>query len=159
MGLPAELVRATFQQELERAKIIADKAGFILEGDPAALAIRVWYTARDGEPYILVGEFDDYKAQPPLLDFEEFDTGKRGTHRAYPWSRYDSFFHTDPIICAPFNRKAYRKVHTNWQLAGWMNSTEQGVQWSQYTTMPSMLLLVHKRLCHPQQYERRMTPP
>ena len=158
MGLPVELVRETFKQELERAKVIADTAGFILQGDLETLAIRAQYTAHDGEQYILVGEFDDYKAQPPLLDFEEFDTGKRGTHRAYPWSNYDSFFHTAPIICAPFNRKAYQNVHTSWQLAGWMTSTEQGVQWSQYTTMPSMLLLVHKRLRHPLQYQRRMAP-
>lgn len=159
MGLPVELVQETFQQELERAKVIAKTAGFTLEADPDALAIRAKFTAHDGEPYVLVGEFDDYKAQPPLLDFEEFDTGKRGTHRAYPWSDYDSFFHPEPIICAPFSRKAYKKVHTNWQLAGWMNSTEQGVQWSQYTTMPSMLLLIHKRLLHPKQYQRRMKSP
>lgn len=159
MGLPTALVRATFQQEFERAKVIADKAGFVLEGDPEALTIRARYTAHDGEQYILVGDFTDYKAQPPMLDFEEADTGKRGTHRAYPWSSYDSFFHTEPIICAPFNRKAYQKVHTNWQLAGWMNSTEQGVQWSQFSTMPSMLLVIHKRLRHPQQYQRRMTSP
>lgn len=159
MGLPVEVVRETFLQEFKRAEVVAGKAGFMLEGDSDALTIRASFTARDGEQYILVGDFDDYKAQPPLLDFEEFDTGKRGTHRAYPWSSYDSFFHGDPIICAPFNRKAYQKVHTNWQLSGWMTSTEQNVQWSQYTTMASMLALIHGRLRHPEKYQRRMTTP
>jgi hypothetical protein len=159
MGLPVDVVRATFVQEFERAKVVAKAAGFGLEGDPVALTIRARFTAHDGEQYILVGNFDDYKAQPPMLDFEEFDTGKVGTHRAYPWSSYDSFFHGDPIICAPFNRKAYQKVHPNWQLSAWMTSTEQNVQWSQYKSMASMLTLIHGRLRHPDRYHRRMVTP
>ena len=155
MPLPADLVRFTFESELARARHIAGKAGFAMDADVEALTIRAVYTAPDGQQFILTGLFDDYKAQPPLLDFEEPGTGRVGTKAAYPTGT-DSFFHTQPIICAPFNRKAYAEVHRDWPMPTWMESTTQNVAWRDFSTMAGMLLLVHKRISDPALYRGRM---
>ena len=155
MALPADLVRCTFESELEQSRRIAGKAGFVLEADVDALTIRAVYKAPDGQEFILTGLFDDYKARPPLLDFEEPGTGRVGTKSAYP-AGHDSFFHPKPIICAPFNRKAYAEVHADWPMPTWMGSTAQNVNWRQYSTMPSMLWLVHKRISDHALYRGRM---
>lgn len=157
MGLPGDLVRCTFESELEQAQRIAGKAGFGLEADVDALTIRAQYQAADGQEFVLTGLFDDYKARPPLLDFQEPGTDRVGTKAAYP-AGIDTFFHSQPIICAPFSRKAYVQVHAGWPIASWMTSTEQGVNWKQYSTMAGMLLLVHKRVTDPRLYRGRMAP-
>jgi hypothetical protein len=155
MTLPADLVRCTFESELERSRYIAEKAGFVLDADVEALTVRAVYKAPDGHQFILTGLFDDYKARPPRLDFEEPGTGRVGTKSAYPVG-HDSFFHPQPIICAPFNRKAYAEVHTDWPMPTWMDSTTQNVNWRDFSTMASMLLLVHKRISDPTLYRGRM---
>ena len=121
MALDLEVVRFNFQKEVVRARERAALFKWGWKDDPLALTVRVEYTAVDSERYILVGEFDDYKEKPPLLEFEEPGTGVRGTRRAYPQG-HDSFFNTTgPTICAPFSRKAYVTVHSGgWQFKDWM---------------------------------------
>jgi hypothetical protein len=154
--LPLEIVRANFERELPRARECAGMHGWEWEDDLEALTVCAGFTALDGERFILCGAFDEYKAKPPLLEFEEPGTGKRGTPKAYP-KGHDSFFHaTGPTICAPFNRKAYREVHKNWQMADWMASRESSVNWSQYSTVAGIFTLVYARLTHPEYYKGRM---
>lgn len=156
MSLPIEIVRANFELELPRARECARLHGWEWKEDVDALTARAEFTALDGERFILCGEFDDYKAKPPFFDFEDPDTGKRGTARAYP-KGHDSFFHsTGPIICAPFSRKAYKEVHRQWQFGDWMTSRENNVNWAQYSTMAGMFMLVFTRISHPDYYKGRM---
>jgi hypothetical protein len=150
MGLPVEAVRLTFEEEFEKSRRRAELLGFELTGDVDLLKIRATFTALDGQKFILLGEFDDYKMQPPWLEFEEPDTGNVGTKRAYPKSK-DSFFHGHPCICAPFSRKAYKDVHkSDWTFAGWTTAVVSNFNWAQYSTMPAMLVLVHTRLTDPE---------
>lgn len=156
MTLPLEIARANFQQELPRAMECARAHGWDLTEDLDTLTVRVSFTALDNESFILCGAFDEYKAKPPFLDFEEPGTGQRGTAKAYP-KGHDSFFHsTGPCICAPFNRKAYKDVHPGWRCEDWTTSTESGVRWSQYSTMAGMLTLIHTRITNPAYYKGRM---
>lgn len=153
MGLAAEVVRLNFEKELARARSVAETRGFDLDADVDALTIRATFVAADGERFILVGAFDDYKAKPPLLEFEEPGTGVRGSKRAYPQTGNDSFFHGHPCICAPFSRKAYGNVHNDWDFSNWTNSQANGTDWRQYSTLASMLVLVHSRLTFPDLYK------
>lgn len=147
MELPPEVVRFNFQSELERALARADIFGFTLEGDVDALTVRAEFTALDNERFILIGTFDDYRLKPPVLDFVEPDTGLVGTARAYPKrAGTDSFFHSPGIICAPFSRKAYAQVHRDWPMNEWSKSGAHGTNWSQYSTICSMLALVSSKL-------------
>lgn len=157
MALDPTIARFNFESELGRARELAMRLGWGWSDDVDTLAVRVEYTALDNERYILVGTFDDYKEKPPLLDFEEPGTGVVGTAKAFPRSKVDSFFHeTGPIICAPFSRKAYVKVHPGWQFKDWMTSTEQGVRWSQHSTVAAILQLIFDRLTTPDWYAGRM---
>jgi hypothetical protein len=158
VSIPVEVARINFKSELQRALLLAEKLKWNLTADVDKLSIRCEFEALDKERYILVGSFDDYKEKPPLLDFEEPDTGKVGTKRAYPRSK-DSFFHGDPCICAPFSRKAYQRVHPGWQFSNWTVSRENSMDWSQYSTMSAMLLLINTRLTTPEYHVKgRMEP-
>lgn len=154
--MPIEIVRAHFERELPRAREWARSLGWEWSEDLDALAVRVVYTARDAERFILHGTFDDYKAKPPFLEFEDPGSGQLGTARAYP-KGHDSFFHTTgPCICAPFSRKAYRNVHPGWRCEDWTTSKESNVCWAQFSTMAAMLVMIHNRLTHPDYYRGRM---
>jgi len=153
MELPLEVVRFNFQTELEHAKRRAQVFEFGLEGNVDALTLRAEFIAADEEKYILVGTFDDYRLKPPVLDFEEPGTGLVGTARAYPRQRPgDSFFHSAGFICAPFSRKAYDNIHKDWVMSEWARSTSNGTNWSQYSTIAQMLVLVHSKLSNPDFY-------
>ena len=155
-AMPEVIVRAHFERELPRARECARTLGWDWTEDLNALTTRVIYTARDGERFILQGTFDDYKAKPPFLEFEDPDTGQLGTVHAYP-KGHDSLFHpTGPCICAPFSRKAYRNVHTTWRYEDWTTTKESNVRWAQFSTMAGMFWLIHTRLEHPDYYKGRM---
>lgn len=153
MELAHDVVRFNFERELQHALRRAPLFGFSLEGDVDALKLRAEFTAADGGKYILVGSFDDYRLKPPTLDFEEPGTGLVGTARAYPRQRAgDSFFHSPGVICAPFSRKAYDSVHRDWVISEWACSTQNGTNWSQYSTICGMLVLVSSKLSNPAFY-------
>lgn len=155
-AVPVEIVRAHFERELPRARECGRSLGWEWSEDLDALTVRVVYTARDAERFILRGTFDDYKAKPPFLEFEDPDTGQLGTVHAYP-KGHDSFFQSKgPCICAPFSRKAYQNVHPKWRCEDWTTSKESNVCWAQFSTMTGMLLMIHARLTHPDYYRGRM---
>lgn len=159
MAIAIDVVRFNFQSELPIARSRAELLKWDLSADVEALSIRVVFEAADRERFILVGEFDDYKEKPPILEFEEPGTGVRGTPKAYPKGLpgKDSFFHsTGPCICAPFSRKAYKDVHKDWNFTDWMTSRASDFDWSKHSTMSGMLLLIHTRLVHPEYYGGRM---
>jgi hypothetical protein len=118
-----------------------------------ALTLRADFMAANGDKYILRGSFDDYRLKPPLLEFEDPQTGAVGTGRGFPKQKQgDSFFHSPGIICAPFNRKAYGNVHTDWVMTDWAANKSGNVDWSHYNTIATMLVLIHSKLSNPNYY-------
>ena len=122
--------------------------GWELTPSLEALAITVSMKAITGDIFIVRLLCDDYKALPPYVDFLEPITRQVGTLPAFP-SSSGTFFNTNgPCICAPFNRKAYGSLHTDWQIGDWINSKADGVDWSQYATLVGILSLIQARLLH-----------
>lgn len=117
--------------------------------------------ACDGEPYLLEVRCDDYKELPPLFEFIDPISFELGTRRAYPQAT-DSFFHSNLVICAPFNRKAYASYssagpHSEWKLdSSWMTSKANNTDWSNFSRLGDMLGAIDTRLRDPRRYKGRM---
>jgi hypothetical protein len=149
------------RQELAEMKDLAKTYKWGVVPDFKALSLWVTMYAVYGDLYILDIKLDNYKEIPPYFEFIDPDTGERGTTHAYPRSANDSFFHTCLCICAPFSRKAYKGVfengpHADWNLGDWMNSKANGTDWSNYSKLSGMLLLIQTRLSRPELYGGRM---
>ncbi len=161
MAVPIAISREHVRQELNLAQDLASTLGWKIESDLEKLTIKVTMRAHNDDKYILIGQFDDYKEKPPLLEFVDPDTGQTSTPHAYPKCR-DSLFHGNgPCICAPFSRKAYKDYrdgapHGDWKFVDWMSAKASNVDWSNYNTLPAMLGLIQTRLSRPDLYEGRM---
>lgn len=142
-------------------KDLASTYGWKVDPDLYNLKVTVQMRALDNELFIVEALCDDYKELPALFEFIEPDTGLRGTPRAYPKGQ-DSFFHTSgPCICAPFNRKAYKKYfdtgpHPEWSTGDWMTSTANGYDWSHHTNLGDAFGLIQYRLNREEHYKGRM---
>ena len=98
------------------------------------------------EPYLLTGRFDDYRVIPPAWKFADPRTGNDIGLSAFPAAGTfpgGSVLHPNGIICAPWNRLAFKTsenpngVHDNWgDLSGW-----EGLEptYTQARTIPEML--------------------
>jgi hypothetical protein len=83
-----------------------------------------------GDLFYLRGRFDDYREIPPAWAFTDFGWRADPQHAVFPKpisSPYgSSVFHTQPVICAPFNRLAYKVhdgPHSDWGgPANWLNA-------------------------------------
>lgn len=109
-------------EELEPARDWARRAGVELTWDADSLELRAIFTQRaTGERYYLRGRLDGYKAVPPAWEFCDQNWGSPGAKRNYPARAslpgIGSVFHRKPVICAPFNRLAYKAhggPHGDW---------------------------------------------
>lgn len=148
-------------RELPRVEELAGIYGWKVSMNRDALIVEVRMQAHTGDQFAVEAQCDDYKQIPPFIEFIDPDSGERGTRRAYPKGP-DTFFHdSGPCICAPFNRKAYASetqpgLHGEWNLSGWMDSTEQGVKWSNHSTLAGIFGMIQARLIRPSQYAGRM---
>jgi len=109
-------------------------------------------SAIDGEAYEFEISLDDYRALPPAFELRHLATGERGTRRCYPKGGL-GYFHNQPVLCAPWNRKAYAALggpHSDWAMA----------QWSTYrpnhTRLGDILALIQNLLDDRSSYEGRM---
>ncbi len=82
--------------------------------------LRVAFTGKhpaDGIPLRIVASVDGYRALPPAWIFEDPE-GKRSLFpKAGHSAGVSSIFHSNRLICAPFNRLAYSQLggpHSNW---------------------------------------------
>lgn len=132
------------------------------EWDPEQLSfsLRLEGRGEDGavEPYLLRGEFDDYRVLPPSWRFLDPRTGDEIGKGAYPlgnWPR-GSVLHGNGLICATWSRDAYKErggPHTDWE-----DTTQWQViarQHAQADTIPDMLARLHSEV---KRSERRMAP-
>jgi hypothetical protein len=161
MSLPCEVSRAHMEQEMARVYELGALYKWDIAADLDKLRLRVAMDAVGGERYIAHAGLDDYKASPPLWDFEDPVTGEMGTSNAYP-KGHDSFFHSSLCVCAPFSRRAYSTYregapHADWNPSDWMASKANGTDWANYSELAGMLQLIQTRLIRPEFYRGRMS--
>ena len=136
--LPEETVRAYVAGEMPAARAWAARNGCELDFDEQALALSMKLSGpasddNEGEPYLLKGTFDDYRALPPCWWMAHPLTGADIGPAAYPkhaqpHPRNSPLFitagPTGAAICAHFNRLSYKEnagtdrerdgIHADW---------------------------------------------
>ena len=119
-------------EELPGAKAWAERHAVSLLWVPESLEIRLTLIQPEtNDRFFLRGRFDDYRELAPVWTFmdAEWSDGTRQQlfpRPAPPPSGGASIFHTQPVICAPFNRLAYKQhngPHNDWGgPAGWLTA-------------------------------------
>ena len=161
MAVHHEVSRQYILCEMPLVEELANYYGWVINSDYDNLIVTVQMQAHTGDQFIVEARCDNYKEMPPFIEFIDPDNGKKGTARAYPKGK-DSFFNTSgPCICAPFSRKAYKSVvrtgpHNDWNLSDWMNSTAQGIHWSNHSTLAGIFGMIQTRLNRLDLYDGRM---
>lgn len=122
MSIPGEVTVAIVDDELPGLLGYLNRHGWQVEWSP--LELRLAVTGRhpkDGVPVRIVAALDGYRALPPAWTFED-PTGGRGGASFFPRAGSipdgrSSIFHGKGVICAPFNRLAYKTLggpHGDW---------------------------------------------
>lgn len=153
--IPREATAALLEEEeLPGAKEWARHHGVQLEWDPAMLEVRAIFRHHATEElYYLLGRFDGYRVMPPWWNFCDPSWGSPGEKKNYPApgsspEGKSSIFHRNPVICAPFNRLAFKSEggpHQNWgNLENWLKIKQEGVRAS---TLGDMLAVIDRDLC------------
>jgi hypothetical protein len=109
--------------------------------------------ARDGSWFHLHVACDDYPALPPAWRWCNADGGQRDAPECTPVG--SGFFHSNGVICAPWNRLAYNTVdtrgpHGDWTIGDWRNNSHTGGS----KTLCSMALRLSVELNSPR-YEKK----
>lgn len=109
--------------ELPGAQAWAKRCRTPLVWVPEGLEIRVTLTQPDsGELFYLRGRFDNYRAVAPAWVFTDAEWTAEPGPQFFPRPAptplgAPSVFHAQPVICAPFNRLAYKEhngPHPDW---------------------------------------------
>src|SRR3546814_9519987 len=85
--------------------------------------------AKDGSRFTTLAKCDGFAARPPAWHWYNPETKAVDAPRDTPLG--GSFFHSAGVICAPWNRLAYKGVdargpHDNWTIGNWMTIPETG---------------------------------
>ena len=82
--------------------------------------------AKDGSSIQSIAECSDYPVLPPAWHFRNPESGALDQPRDTP--RGGSFFHSSGVICAPWDRLAYRPQgpHGDWQISDWRSNPKAG---------------------------------
>jgi len=112
--IPREHTLIHVESELDGARAWADRQRVLLGWLADILEVRVTMSQPEtGDQYFLRGKVDDYRELPPAWSFTD------GKWKADPIKSFfprpnalpgggASIFHPQPVICAPFNRLAYK---------------------------------------------------
>jgi len=142
------------EEELLGCKAWAERNGVALDWLSPELVLRVTLIQpASSEKFYLAGEFGGYKALPPAWEFYDAEWKECGLKHLYPAAAgppgKGSIFHTKPVICAPFNRLAYKEhggPHEDWGGASqWLNA---GKNYIQAHTIGDMLAAVVRDLAY-----------
>jgi len=134
----------TVAQELVALRENAALLGWIFqEVDP--ITFIVGFAAHDGSLFWCKVRCDGYKAQPPAWHWHNPKTGAVDQPADIP--RKGGFFHDAGVICAPWNRLAYRSIdgrgpHSDWSLGAWLVNEKTGA----CRTLSAMALRIHIEL-------------
>lgn len=143
----ATLAELTIAEELAALREIAAARGWTFTVlDP--LRFHLGFPASDKSVFYLLVACDLYPVQPPAWHWCNAD-GMR-TDQLYDRPKGSGFLHQNGVICAPWNRLAYKSVdargpHGDWTIGDWQkNSYTSGC-----TTLPHMALRIYVELNSP----------
>lgn len=85
--------------------------------------------AKDGSRFTTLAKCDGFAATPPAWHW--YNPGTKGIDAPRDTPLGGAFFHSAGVICAPWNRLAYKSVdargpHANWTIGNWMTISETG---------------------------------
>lgn len=120
----ATLAELTVAEELAAVREIAAARGWPLTIlDPLRFCLGL--PASDGSMFYLLVVCDNYPVQPPAWHWCNAD----GTRTDQPSDRPkgSGYLHPNGVICAPWNRLAYKSVdargpHGDWAIGDWQNN-------------------------------------
>lgn len=125
MATATELLVA---EELDPLREVAAARGWYFQlVDSTTFILRL--PANDGSWVELLVKCDSYPTLPPAWHFRNPDTGVLDSPADTP--RGGAFFHSNGVICAPWNRLAYsahwsRGPHGDWTLGDWRANPQTG---------------------------------
>ena len=153
MVVAPDVARAHVEVELTEVQEWAARRGWALAWHPDRLLLEVsMRSAVDADVYELEVSLDDYRAKPPAFELKRTATGERGTHRCYPKGGL-GYFHPQPVLCAPWNRKAYSALggpHSDWAMAQWATYRPN------HSHLGDILALIQELLDDRSSYQGRM---
>jgi hypothetical protein len=148
-----DVTRALVDEELGQTRAWAERHAWSLNWRADQLALEVsMRSAIDGELYEIEVAFDDYRALPPAFELRRSETGERGTRRCYPKGGF-GYFHSKPVLCAPWNRRAYSALggpHGDWIMAQWWTYRPN------HSRIGDILALIQELLNDKSSYQGRM---
>jgi hypothetical protein len=104
--------------------------------------------ADDGSPFFILVDCDKFPSFPPAFHWYNPETKQLDQTRDTPQAN-EGFFHSNGLICAPWNRLAYasenaKGPHSDWQIGNWLtNSYTKGCK-----TIAAMLIRIDYELKH-----------
>lgn len=109
------------EDELTALESIATARGWNLTR-PQPRMFHLDMPAKGGDRLYLHADVTDYPPKPPAWHWRDPATGTLDPLKHTP--KGGAFFHGSGVICAPWNRLAYKDVdsrgpHSDWALAGW----------------------------------------
>lgn len=155
-AVPPHVSRAALGAELPAAEALAARAGWRVEWDPDALVLTLQLMHPKLNCHLrLTANCTDYRAVPPAWRFVDPATGddsKSAWPLGGPVDGVASIFHGQPVLCAPFNRLAYKTLggpHGDWvSPEAWLSVSASNMV--RATTLGEMLQIIRVHLlCSP----------
>ena len=145
--VPPEVSLAILEGELPGARRWAEDLGITIRWDAEALSVCAEFVhPRSGDTFYLRGRFNEYRALPPVWEFCSADWGEAEKKEFYPKPvAGGTLFHPHGVICAHFNRRAYRILggpHGDWGDATQWTTVAKG--YIKAHTLVDMLQAIHR---------------
>jgi hypothetical protein len=145
-ALPAAMVQVSVEEELDAARAWAARHNWTLIWVPDELLLRAsTYHAPVRHLVEVTARCESYRALPPLWSFVQPGTDN-SEKKWYPTAGENSIFHSNGLICAPWNRLAYSDhggPHNDWSgPAAWLQVRNVSVCHS----IPDMLASIDHHL-------------
>lgn len=153
MLVATDVTRAHVDAEISQLDPWAKLHGWGVTWDSESLLLTVGMRSKvDEECYVIEMKLDDYRALPPLIELVHPTLNERGTRRCFPGGGR-GYFHSNPVVCAPWNRKAYAAhggPHADWAMASWATYRPN------HSQIGDMLVLLQELIDDRSSYSGRM---
>jgi hypothetical protein len=155
MAVAAAISRAIAEAELGEAEPWGKAHGWRISWDAERPLFTVGMTsAIDKQEFLVEFDVSNYRELPPSIEFLHPSSGERGRPRCYPKGGR-GYFHAQPVICAPWNRRAYAAnggPHADWAMSGWASIRPN------HANLGDILVLLQELLNDKTGYGGRMAP-